>query len=122
MVHSGAGFTVPFAQTYDADGRRKSVTDASGTTTFYYDPTGRLVREENPRGVAQYTYDNVGNRQTKTVTDTSGVRTSFVTATTTTTGFCPYRDRPARRRMIMTIAATASAPGRSPSGTTRTTS
>lgn len=50
--------------TYDADGRRASLTDATGTTTWSYDSLGRLVSTTDGLGATTgYTYD-LGGRQT----------------------------------------------------------
>ncbi len=48
--------------TYDADGRRLTMTDGTGTTTDTYDALGRLLSETNGAGAAvTYTYDPAGN-------------------------------------------------------------
>ena len=49
--------------TYDAEGRRASMLDATGTTTWTYDALGRPTRIEQPgTGAVTYSYDSVGNR------------------------------------------------------------
>ena len=62
--------------TYDANGNRKTQTDASGTTSFFYDESDRLVRVEKPAGsvVAKYKYDFTGRRLWKEI---AGVKTYF---------------------------------------------
>ena len=52
-----------------ADGKRLSVTDGSGTTNYAYDDGGKLVQEAGPYATIAYSYDNVGNRLTRTVTN-----------------------------------------------------
>ena len=52
-----------------ADGKRSSVTDASGITNYTYDDQGKLTQEAGPYATIAYTYDNVGNRLTRTVTN-----------------------------------------------------
>ena len=48
--------------TFDANGNRTSMTDATGVTTFAYDFYDRLVRVDNPDGgFVIYSYDLVGN-------------------------------------------------------------
>jgi RHS repeat-associated protein len=59
---------------YDADGRRVTKTDATGTTTFVYDAMGRLVAEYGAQpeagGTRYLTQDHLGS--TRLVTDESG--------------------------------------------------
>lgn len=91
------GLTANVTLAYDADGRRASMSDGTGTTSYTYDPSGRLLTETN--GASQtvaYSYDGVGdvtgitypNGQTVTrtynadeqlasVTDWLGKQTSF---------------------------------------------
>jgi len=47
--------------TYTASGRRASMADASGTTTYAYDARDRLVVKATPRGTLSYGYDGRGN-------------------------------------------------------------
>lgn len=54
------GGTVDFA--YTADGKRKTVTDARGATTYYYDAIGRLAAVRHPTGESVgYARDANGN-------------------------------------------------------------
>jgi len=54
--------------TYTANGRRKTVTDASGVTSSSYDLRDRLIEVLNPDGTAiTYTYDAQDNRTSVTV-------------------------------------------------------
>jgi RHS repeat-associated protein len=64
-----------------ADGKRLSVTDASGTTNYAYDDGGKLTQETGPYATIAYGYDNVGNRLTRTVT---GSTTALLPNGTTT--------------------------------------
>ena len=49
--------------TYDAAGRRASMTDATGTTRYSYDSTGRLLTVTEPDGgVTAASYDAAGQR------------------------------------------------------------
>ena len=77
MRHTSSNFTIPYQQTYDADGRVLTVADETGVTTYHYDITGRLDQEAGPRGVTTYTYDNVGNRLTKTISS-SGISGTYI--------------------------------------------
>ena len=64
-----------FIYTYDALGRRQTMTTLEGTTNYGYDPAGRLIHVEIPGGrVIDYVYDAMGNRQL--VTD-GGVPTVY---------------------------------------------
>ena len=57
-----------------ADGKRSSVTHASATTSYPYDDQGKLTQEAGPYATIAYTYDNVGNRLTRTVTNAALVQ------------------------------------------------
>jgi RHS repeat-associated protein len=48
--------------TYTASGRRATMADATGTTTYTYDARDRLVSKSTPEGTLTYTYDPAGNR------------------------------------------------------------
>lgn len=51
------------AYSYDELGRRKTMGDATGTTSYEYDGAGRLTRVTHPNGKAiAYAYDPAGNR------------------------------------------------------------
>jgi RHS repeat-associated protein len=64
-----------FDYTYDASGRRDSMTTLEGTYRYGYDPLGQLTSVTYPDGrVVQYAYDAVGNRTQ--VTD-NGVATAY---------------------------------------------
>ena len=69
------------------DGKRQSVTESgpatSGATTGYiYDDSGKLIEEAGSYADIQYGYDNVGNRQTRTVTG-AAAGTGLTNGTTT---------------------------------------
>jgi len=54
-----------FSYTYDKSGNIKTETNKAGTTTYFYDASNQLTREELPNGtVNEYSYDKVGNRET----------------------------------------------------------
>lgn len=58
------GPTSSVAYTYEADGKRKSMTDATGTTSYAYDPnSGLLTQKTYPDGkILKSEYDLRGNR------------------------------------------------------------
>jgi YD repeat-containing protein len=77
-------------------GRQKSITDANGTTDFYYDFKSRVIKVNSPQGTINYTYDLETGQKTsvsatstvtsytydllgrlKTVTDTDGGITTY---------------------------------------------
>ena len=47
--------------TYTATGKRHTMTDASGQTTYNYDNMDRLSSKVTPEGTLSYTYDAAGN-------------------------------------------------------------
>ena len=52
----------PVTFTYTATGKRQTMTDPSGATTYNYDPqTDRLTSKQTPFGTISYTYDAAGN-------------------------------------------------------------
>ena len=54
LTKTGPGISVSYA--YDSAGRRQSMTDNSGTTTYNYDIRDRLVTKTTPLGALTYTY------------------------------------------------------------------
>ena len=46
---------------YTETGMRRSMIDASGTTTYTYDQRDRLLAKQTPQGTLTYTYDLAGN-------------------------------------------------------------
>lgn len=61
---------VPVSFTYWPSGRRKTMADITGTTSYSYDSRDRLLSKSTPEGSLTYTYDVAGNR--KTVQSDSG--------------------------------------------------
>jgi RHS repeat-associated protein len=59
--------TVSF--TYTPTGKRASMTDASGTTTYSYDSLDRLTMKTTPEGTLNYTYDAAGDLASMTSSD-----------------------------------------------------
>lgn len=65
LIHSAPDSTVlsRFDYTYDADGRRTSMTTLEGTTEYVYDAGGQLLLVALPNGrIVRYSYDAAGNR------------------------------------------------------------
>ena len=54
LTKTGLGINVSYA--YDSAGRRQSMTDNSGTTTYNYDIRDRLTTKTTPLGALTYTY------------------------------------------------------------------
>ena len=69
MTAANEGTTQSVTYTYDILGNRKTMTDASGTTSYSYDFMGRLTNEEGNGKLKTYTYDKQGNRTGLTVTE-----------------------------------------------------
>jgi YD repeat-containing protein len=67
--------TVSFTYTYT--GRRKTMTDGSGTTYYYYDPLDRLTSKTTPEGTLSYTYYATGQVETITSSNQNGISVSF---------------------------------------------
>jgi RHS repeat-associated protein len=62
IAYSGDASTPSIAYTYDGDGRRKSMTDGTGTTTYAYDVFGETASVTTGAGnTTAYTYDADGN-------------------------------------------------------------
>jgi RHS repeat-associated protein len=57
---------VPVSYTYDALGRRATMSDVTGTTTYGYDAASRTTSIASPQGTVSYTYDNAGQRTNMT--------------------------------------------------------
>ncbi|WP_346534398.1 IPT/TIG domain-containing protein [Micromonospora sp. DPT] len=63
---------------YDIDGRRISMRDGTGTSTFEYDQAGRLVRHTDGAGaVVSYGYDGAGNVTAISYPDGGNVARAF---------------------------------------------
>jgi RHS repeat-associated protein len=63
--------------TYTATGRRATMTDASGTSTYDYDARERLKTKATPQGVLTYSYDDAGNLLTLRSSHTEGVSVDY---------------------------------------------
>jgi len=61
---------IPVTFTYWPSGRRKTMSDSTGLTSYAYDLRDRLLTKSTPEGSLTYTYDLAGNR--KTVQSDSG--------------------------------------------------
>lgn len=83
------GDTTPqVTTTYDALGRRKTVTDATGTRTQGYDAAGRLtsITPATGKGSYTYTYDDAGNLTSRTIDYTTPQQLNWSGAVQTVTG------------------------------------
>ena len=79
-IVSNPGADTERTYTYDANGNLTSINvtnDSSKSRTFAYDALNRLEHAEGPYGTIDYTYDNVGNRLTRTVNDQTETYTYF---------------------------------------------
>ncbi len=66
-VHSDVSGSTDVTYTWDADGNRDSMTDATGTTRYSYDLGNRLTSVTNGAGnTLEYGYDSTGNVTTLT--------------------------------------------------------
>jgi RHS repeat-associated protein/uncharacterized repeat protein (TIGR01451 family) len=63
--------------TYTANGRRLSMTDASGTTNYTYDTRNRLLTKAAPAGTLTYTYDAAGNTLTLKSSNAGGASMTY---------------------------------------------
>jgi len=63
--------------TYTATGKRASMTDASGTTTYTYDNLDRLKTKATPQGTLSYTYDAAGNVASIQSSNANGTSVSY---------------------------------------------
>ena len=62
---------------YTVTGQRKTMTDASGTTNYIYDPRDRLVSKATPQGTLSYTYDGASNLKTVRSSNANGVTINY---------------------------------------------
>jgi YD repeat-containing protein len=67
--------TVSYA--YNATSTRSSMTDASGNTTYGYDPRNRLLTKATPEGTLTYTYDASGNVASIDSSNTNGTSVGY---------------------------------------------
>ena len=63
--------------TYTATGKRATMTDASGTTTYGYDDHDRLATKATPQGTLSYTYDPAGNVASMQSSNLNGVWVAY---------------------------------------------
>ncbi|HJQ24579.1 MAG TPA: RHS repeat-associated core domain-containing protein, partial [Blastocatellia bacterium] len=63
--------------TYTATGRRQTMTDASGTTSYSYDVRDRLLSKATPEGTLSYSYDDAGNLLTLQSNHSDGVNSGY---------------------------------------------
>jgi RHS repeat-associated protein len=63
--------------TYTPTGKRASMSDASGTTTYSYDNRDRLITKATPEGTLNYTYDAAGNVKTLASSNSNGANVSY---------------------------------------------
>jgi uncharacterized protein RhaS with RHS repeats len=54
--------------TYDDLGRRETVIEARGNTSFNYDAEGRIIQVDSPEGVVNYDYDSITGQKIRTWT------------------------------------------------------
>ena len=73
----GATFAAPITFTYTPTGRRASMTDPSGTTSYKYDSQDRLLAKATPEGTLTYTYDSAGNVLSVQSSNANGVNTTY---------------------------------------------
>jgi RHS repeat-associated protein/uncharacterized repeat protein (TIGR01451 family) len=63
--------------TYYPNGQRRTITDASGTTTYSYDARDRLTSKATPQGTLTYTYDAASNLRTLRTSHTNGASVDY---------------------------------------------
>jgi RHS repeat-associated protein len=84
-VVDSSGSPAPVSYTYDAAGRRLTMTDGTGTTTTSYDAYGRVTSVAAPAGTTGYAYDTLGRIATLTYPDGHTVTRGYDTADRFTT-------------------------------------
>jgi RHS repeat-associated protein len=62
---------------YTATGKRASMLDASGTTTYSYDNRDRLITKSTPQGSLSYTYDAANNVKSIISSNANGASMSY---------------------------------------------
>jgi RHS repeat-associated protein len=62
---------------YNATGKRQTMQDASGVTTYRYDNRDRLITKITPQGTLAYTYDGAGNVLTIVSSNPNGASLSY---------------------------------------------
>jgi RHS repeat-associated protein len=73
---AGLGET-PVTFTYNETGLRKSMTDASGTTTYAYDLRDRLLSKQTPQGTLTYTHDLASGLTSMRSSNADGVSVDY---------------------------------------------
>nr|ART36397.1 C664 [uncultured bacterium] len=63
--------------TYTATGKRKTMVDASGTTTYTYDDRDRLITKQTPQGTLTYTYDGRSNVASVRSSNADGISVDY---------------------------------------------
>ena len=63
--------------TYTSTGKRATMVDASGTTTYTYNNRERLTSKATPQGTLTYTYDAVGNVLSLNSSNTNGASVNY---------------------------------------------
>ena len=74
---AGACGATQVGYTYTATGRRASMTDASGLTSYIYDTRDRLLTKGTPFGTLTYTYDAQGNILTLKSSNVGGASMTY---------------------------------------------
>jgi RHS repeat-associated protein len=67
----------PIGFTYYSTGDRKTMTDASGTTSYSYNARNRLLSKATPYGSLSYTYDAASNLRSMRSSNTSGITVTY---------------------------------------------
>jgi RHS repeat-associated protein len=67
----------PVSFTYTAAGKRATMQDVSGLTTYRYDNRDRLAARTTPQGSLSYTYDGAGNVLTITSSNANGASLTY---------------------------------------------
>jgi RHS repeat-associated protein len=73
----GACGATQISFTYTATGKRASMTDASGATTYTYDSRDRIVAKATPFGTVNYSYDAAGNLHTLGSSNAGGASMTY---------------------------------------------
>lgn len=63
--------------TYNANGQRATMNDASGATVYNYDSRNRLSSKQTPFGTLSYTYDDSGNLLTTRSSNANGTSVDY---------------------------------------------
>ena len=63
--------------TYTPTGKRASMTDATGSTTYTYDNLDRMVTKMTPQGTLSYTYDTVGSVASISSSNANGTSVAY---------------------------------------------